>query len=244
MRPYLKTLLTFLGLLVLSLAPVRSADTAPATANALSEAERAAGWQLLFDGQTTRGWRGFQQKAFPAKGWVVEDGWLKHRLLGGGGDLVTEETFDEFELAFEWKLRPKSNSGVKYFVLEERASPIGHEYQVIDDPAYGFDKPGNKHQTASFYDVLPQTVYHPPLAPGATNHSRILVQGKQVEHWLNGGKVLEYELDSEAVKAAVARSKFNEVKGFGSSIKGHLLLQDHPGEVWFRNLKLRVPSGR
>jgi len=197
----------------------------------------------LFDGQTTKGWRGYKANAFPKGGWQVEDGWLRHRAGGGGGDIVTEETFAEFELTFEWKLAARSNGGIKYFVREEQSSAIGHEYQVIDDPAYGFAKQGNTHQTASFYDVLAQTVYHPPRPPGELNQGRILVNGNRVEHWLNGEKVLEYELDADAVKAAVARSKFKGVKGFGSRVKGHLLLQDHGGDVWFRNIKVRLGPG-
>lgn len=208
----------------------------------LDSAGRTGEWRLLFDGKTTRGWRGFKQTGFPCKGWIVEDGCLKHCLNGGGGDIVTGETFDEFDLEFEWKLTPGSNSGVKYFVLEERKEPIGHEYQVIDDPAYGFDKAGNKHRTASFYDVLPPSVYLPPRPPGEFNSSRILVCGSHVEHWLNGVKVLEYELGSPAVMAAVRQSKFKGVKGFGTKLKGHLLLQDHGGEVWFRNIRIRTAS--
>lgn len=205
-------------------------------------ATRMGEWRPLFDGKTTQGWRGFKRTAFPSKGWIIEDGCLKHSLNGGGGDIVTEETFDEFDLEFEWKLTPGSNSGVKYFVLEERKEAIGHEYQVIDDPAYGFDKAGNKHQTASFYDVLPPSVYSPPRPPGEFNSSRILVRGSHVEHWLNGVKVLEYELGSPAVMYAVRQSKFKGVKGFGTKLKGHLLLQDHGGEVWFRNIRIRTAS--
>jgi hypothetical protein len=227
--------------LVWAPASVRSAESGGAEPppNTLSEAERAAGWRLLFDGRTTQGWRGYQATGFPKKGWVVEQGWLRHQARGGGGDLVTEETFAEFELTFDWKVGAGSNSGLKYFVAEERSSAIGHEYQVIDDPPYGFAQQGNTHQTASFYDVLPQTVYRPPRPPGEVNQSRILVKGNHVEHWLNGEKVLAYELDSAAVKAAVARSKFRDVKGFGTRMKGHVLLQDHGGDVWFRNMKVR-----
>ncbi|MCX7591174.1 MAG: DUF1080 domain-containing protein, partial [Kiritimatiellae bacterium] len=199
-------------------------------------------WRFLFDGKTTQGWRGFGRKDFPRVGWVVEDGCLKHRARGGGGDIITEETFDEFELEFEWKLSQGSNSGVKYFVVEERREPIGHEYQVIDDPAYGFDKPAHKHQTASFYDVLAPTVYVHPRPPGEFNSSRIVVRGTHVEHWLNGVKVLEYELGSPEVMAAVKKSKFVNVRGFGTKMKGHILLQDHGGEVWFRNIRIRTPN--
>lgn len=202
------------------------------------------GWRFLFDGKSVKCWRGFNQKEFPKKGWVIQDDCLKHLAGGGGGDIITVETFDEFDLEFEWKLSRGSNSGVKYFILEERKEPIGHEYQIIDDPAYGFDKPGNKHQTASFYDVLAPKVYVKPRPVGEFNLSRILVRGTHVEHWLNGQKVLEYELGSPEVLTAVRNSKFRNVGGFGRKVKGHILLQDHGGEVWFRNIRIKVPESQ
>lgn len=220
------------------------ADAAEPPANQLSDAEQQAGWRLLFDGASTRGWRWYKQAAFPAKGWAIEDGCLKHLARGGGGDVITDAEFDDFEFAFEWRIAPKANSGVKYFIIEERDSAIGHEFQVIDDVGLGYAKPGDKHQTASFYDVLAPTAWKEPLPPGQFNQSRIVVQGNHVEHWLNGLKTIEYELGSDAVRAAVAASKFKAVKGFGTKLKGHLLLQDHGGEVWFRNLKVREAPPR
>jgi hypothetical protein len=220
----------------LMLAVASLASAAPA--NQLSDEEKAAGWKLLFDGQTTQGWRSFKKQSFPAKGWIVEDGWL--RGLGkGGGDIISDSEFTDFELQWEWKLAPEGNSGVKYFVLESRSSALGHEYQMIDDMREPEAARGSgKHCTASFYDVLAPT--HPPVKLAeAVNSSRILVKGNHVEHWLNGVKVLEYECGSEPVKAAVAASKFRNTAGFGDKVKGHLLLQDHGTEVWFRNVKIR-----
>jgi hypothetical protein len=211
-----------------------------APANQLTDAQKAAGWKLLFDGQTTQGWRSFKKQTFPAKGWVVEDGWL-HCLGKGGGDIITDTELNDFELQWEWKLAPEGNSGVKYFVLESRSSALGHEYQMIDDEREpDAVKAGGKHLTASFYDVLAPN--HPPVKPaGEINSSRILVKGNHVEHWLNGVKVLAYECGSESVKAAVAASKFKNTAGFGDKVKGHLLLQDHNSEVWFRNVRIREP---
>ena len=207
--------------------------------NTLTVAEQAAGWKLLFDGRTTAGWRSFKKPTFPDKGWIVENGVLKKLAGVRGGDLVTAETFNDFELSWEWRLAARGNNGVKYFITEERASAIGHEYQMIDDARVG----DPKGSTASFYDVLPPRPGKPPPRIGAWNTSRILVQGNHVEHWLNGDKVLEYELGSPEVLAAVARSKFKEVKGFGTKCRGHVLLTDHNDEAWFRNLKLReLPS--
>jgi hypothetical protein len=128
---------------------------------------------------------------------------------------------------------------LKYFVLESRNAPLGHEYQMADDQREGYDK----HATASFYDVL-KPITKPPTKPaGEINHSRIVVKGNGVQHWLNGEKVLEYSCSSEVVKSAVAQSKFRNVRSFGDRVKGHILLQEHGSEVWFRNLKIRDLSG-
>jgi hypothetical protein len=207
--------------------------------NALSAAEKAAGWRLLFDGKTTQGWRGFRKEAFPAQGWSVEEGCLKHAAKGGGGDIVTVDTFEDFELRFEWRIAPGANSGVKYMIVEARGSPIGHEYQVVDDAQHADGRRGPKWQTGSFYDCLPAAtnkVMHPA---GQFNQSRILVHGQHVEHWLNETRTVQYELDSDALKAAVAASKFKNVSGFGTKLRGPILFQDHGDEVCFRNVKIR-----
>jgi hypothetical protein len=208
--------------------------------NQLSSEEKAAGWKLLFDGRTTAGWRGFGKPAFPEKGWVVENGCLKHLARGGGGDLVTAETYDDFELTFEWRIAPAGNSGVKYFILEERGQPIGHEYQLVDDQGNADGRRGPKWQTSAFYDCLPAATNKVLRPLNEFNQSRILVQGKHVEHWLNGTKTVEYELESEALRGVIAQSKFRNVPGFGNKVAGRILLQDHGDEVWFRNVKLRV----
>jgi hypothetical protein len=229
--------------LALGLALFAGAGVAVAADNQLSEAEKAAGWKLLFDGKSTAGWHTFKQKSFPAKGWVVEDGWL-HCLGQKGGDIVSDEQFDQFELQWEWKLEPGGNSGVKYFVAPTRDSALGHEYQLLDDDKHPDAKLGQgKRVTASFYDVLKPEVKPPARPLGEINQSRVLVRGEHVEHWLNGVKVLEYECGSPAVKAAVAQSKFKSLADFGTRLKGFILLQDHGNNVWFRNLKIRDLSG-
>ncbi len=205
----------------------------------LTNSEKKAGWKLLFDGQTTRGWHSFKKQTFPEKCWAVEDGWL-HCLGKPGGDIVSEAQFDQFELQWDWKLATKGNSGVKSFVSDTRSQALGHEYQMIDDEREADAVKGEgKRLTASFYDVLKPTVKTPLKPPSQINHSRIVVRANHVEHWLNGVKVLDYECGSETVKAAVANSKFKAVAGFGNRVKGHILLQDHNSEVWFRNLKIR-----
>jgi hypothetical protein len=209
-----------------------------AAANQLSDEEKAGGWKLLFDGQTTTGWRSFKKQTFPAKGWTVQDGWL-HCLGKGGGDIISQPEFEEFDLQWEWKIGEAANSGVKYFVTETRSSALGHEYQMLDDEREPDAREGNgKHVTASFYDVLKPATALPLKPAGEINLSRVLVKGNHVEHWLNGKKVLDYELGSDVIKAAVAQSKFRNVAGFGTRIKGHILLQDHTGEVSFRNIKI------
>jgi hypothetical protein len=193
-------------------------------------------WRLLFDGRDTSAWRGYCQKEFPKGKWVVEDGCL-HLLKNSsaGGELVTVETFDNFEFEWEWKLAPKANNGIKYFVTEARPDAPGHEYQMVDDTT----ETRPKHQTASFYDVLPTQVPTKVNPPGEWNQSRLVVQGRHVEHWLNGVKVLSYEIGSEELKAALAQSKFKQAAGFGDKIKGHILLTNHYGDTWYRNLRLR-----
>ena len=220
-----------------------AAVAAPAV-NQLSDEEKAAGWKLLFDGKTTEGWRTFKKQSFPSKGWVVEDGWL-HCLGKGGGDIISDGEFGDFELQWEWKQAEVGNSGVKYFVTETRDAALGHEYQMIDDARTPDAKLANgKRVTASFYDVLKPTATPATRQPGEINQSRIVVKGNHVEHWLNGVKVLEYECGSEALKAAIAASKFKTTAGFGDKIQGHILLQDHHSEVWFRNVKIRTQSGQ
>lgn len=204
--------------------------------NTLTPEEKSAGWQLLFDGKTTQGWRSFRKRTFPDRGWVVENGTLKHVAGAGGGDIITEKTFKNFDFQWDWEIPPHANNGIKYFVTEKRSQGLGHEYQMIDEADVGRD---GKHSTASFYDVLPPAPDKPLNPPGQWNHSRVLVQGNHVEHWLNGKKVLEYDLGSDEVKKAIGKSKFHSVPDFGEHIVGHILLTDHHDEASFRNVKIR-----
>jgi hypothetical protein len=231
--------LRVIGPLLLTALCLRTAGAADSGSNQLTDKEKAAGWQLLFDGKTTSAWRSFKKDTFPQKGWAVEDGWL-HCLGKDGGDLVSRTEFGDFELEWDWKQASAGNSGVKYFILESRSSAIGHEYQMIDDVNEpDATKADGKRVTASFYDVLKPTAKTPTKPAGEINHSRILVKGNHVEHWLNGVKVLEYECGSQAVKDAVAQSKFKTSSGFGEKVTGHILLQDHHTEVWFQDIKIR-----
>ena len=204
--------------------------------NELSAAEQKAGWKLLWDGQTLYGWRSFKKPGPPSQGWKIEHGILTHVLNGHGGDLITEQTFDNFEFSWEWSMPPKSNNGIKYFITEERTAAIGHEYQMIDD-SLAKDHP--ESSTASFYLVVAPKPGKQVKPFGAWNHSRVIVQGDHVEHWLNGAKVVEYECGSDAILEQVKQTKFKTTEGFGKKIKGHLLLTSHHDECSFRNLKVR-----
>ena len=215
--------------------------------NQLTAEEKAGGWKLLFDGASLVGWRGYNKPEFPAKGWSIEDGCLKAakgngRPGSGGGDIVTTEQFGDFDFRFEWKISPGGNSGVKYFTDEkrDRNAAIGHEYQLLDDAEHPDGKNGPIRQTGALYTLIPPNGAKKLRPVGQFNESRIVVLGQHVEHWLNGAKIVEYELGSELLRAAITKSKYKSVSGFGTKVKASLLLQDHGFEVWFRNLKIRA----
>jgi hypothetical protein len=225
-RPFLLSVLFAAGALV-----------APAADNQLTAAEKAAGWQLLFDGKTINGWRTYGGK--PAGGWEVVNGTLHAIAKVKGAELITEKKYRDFEFAWEWKLPPAGNNGVKYFVTEARPKSPGHEYQMLDDSAHPDAKFGAHRHTASFYEVLAAAADKPMKKIGEWNSSKIVVRGKTVEHWLNGKNVLTYELGSEAVKAGIAKSKFKNDAGFGDKIDGHIMLTYHQDDCWYRNIKIR-----
>lgn len=227
----------FLALSLAALGPtIGSSRAAPP---ALTDAEQAAGWRWLFDGESTTGWRSFSHDGFPRQGWTVKDGCLTHSGRGGGGDIITEATFADFELTLEWRMAPNGNSGIKYFVTRDRGGAIGHEYQLLTGRTVEAEQAPSKGGTAGFYDVLPPIIPIRLRPADQFNESRIVVRGNQAEHWLNGALTIRYELGSPEVLAAVANSKFKDVRAFGTKVRGHLLLQDHGGEIWFRNLKIR-----
>lgn len=220
--------------LLLGLALAACALGAQAQENTLTAAERAAGWKLLFDGRTTEGWRGFKAPA-PDPGWTVRDGTLGPDPKTSK-DIITKETFGDFELAFDWKISPKGNSGVMFRVVEEGDQTYfsGPEYQVLDNSR---GEPPLERAGALYGLYAPTTDATRPV--GEFNKSRIVLRGGKGEHWLNGVKVVEYDLDSPEFKAKVAGTKFRAWPQFARSRSGHIALQNHGDEVAYRNIKIR-----
>ncbi len=184
----------------------------------------------LFNGKTLAGWTTLDGKPI-TEGWEVSEGTI-HRF-GKGGDIVTQKDYASFDLSFEWKLAPGANSGLKYHFGTYGGQSIGIEYQLIDP-----EKPGDslgKHGVGGFYDLVAPRPGVVPKPVGQWNQSRIVSKGRQLTHYLNGHKSAEIKLDSAAWKAALSASKFREAPDFGSR-PGKILLQDHGGEVWFRNV--------
>jgi hypothetical protein len=200
-------------------------------------------WVQLFDGKSLAGWRGYKKPDSKETFWKIENGTLTLPGTGAGDtrgskDLITEATFEQFHLRWEWKIALGGNSGVKYFVLEDEPSAIGHEYQLIDDERHADAKIGPHRQTAALYDVFP--AHDRPSKPaGEWNTSEVIVRGKHVVHVLNGKTVLEYDLDSPALSEAVAKSKFKDIARFGKPQNGHILVQDHGDQVWYRKIEIQ-----
>jgi hypothetical protein len=207
--------------------------------NQLSPQEKSAGWKLLFNGKDLNGWRLYGKQDKPGPGWKIEDGVLRKADKVNGGNIITKETFENFEFSWEWKIAPGGNNGIKYLVTEDRPSAPGPEYQMIDDENHPDGRRGPLHQTGSFYDVLPPIEGKSLKPVDEWNESKLVIRGNHVEHWLNGIKVLEYELGSDSISEFISRSKFKDAAGFGEKIKGHLMLTDHLDECSYRNLKIR-----
>jgi len=225
--------------------------------NALTSEERAAGWRLLFDGKTLKGWRGLGYDSVPSAHWKVEGGAIKKIASGtvpkmpdgqpaNGGDLMTKEAFADFELAWEWKATPGMNSGVKYNVSEPFSlanatnhAALGFEYQVLDDSLHEDNKIPS-HRAGSLYDLIPPNEKKSLRPVGEWNQSRVVFRGKYGEHWLNGAKIVEFELGSARMDSLLALSKYHVFPGFADRRAGHIILQDHGDEAYFRSIKIRV----
>ena len=219
--------------------------------NTLTEQEKRDGWELLFNGQSTEHWRGAHQSSFPARGWMVKDGMLIVQPSDGaesqnGGDIVTNKEYGDVDFQVDFKLTEGANSGIKYFVTEgynSQKSAIGLEYQLLDDARHPDAKLGNNggdtRTLASLYDLKAAPSDKPARPVGEWNTARIVVQGNHVVHYLNGEKVLEYDRGSDAYKKLVQASKYKKWKNFGMADQGHILLQDHGNQVFFKNIKVR-----
>jgi hypothetical protein len=205
------------------------------TAESIMQLTRRGEWRSLFDGKTTAGWRGYRQKTMP-EGWKVVDGALTR--AGKGGDIITVDQFDDFELVLEWKVAPGANSGV-FFRVTENDEIMWHaapEIQIIDNAYKGGLKPA---QTAGANYDLHAPSKDVSRKPGEWNELRILVKGNHVEQWLNGVEVVEYEIASDDWERRVQASKFKEYPAYGRARRGHIGLQDHGDAVAYRNIRVR-----
>ena len=225
----------------------------PVALNALTEDEQTEGWALLFNGESFEGWRGYLKDHVPEDHWAIEDGVI-HKIASGkvplmadgqpidGGDVITTKKYTNFEFSFEWKVAPGANSGIKYNVVEEMSdgNPLGFEYQILDDDLHPDAKMGNgtNRTAAGLYDLIsPENKTLKPV--GEWNHGRIIFNDLHGEHWLNGKKVLEYDLNTPRMDSLLEASKYAPIEGFGEKRTGHIVLQDHNDDVWYRNLKVR-----
>jgi hypothetical protein len=215
------------------------------------------GFRPIFDGETFDGWRGLGRDTVPAAHWKVEDGMIRKVASGSipravdgqvldGGDLMTEETFSDFELRFEWKVAPGANSGVKYNVSEAFSTShdppfgaLGFEYQVLDDDEHA-DAEIASHRTASLYDLIAAPDSKPLRPVGEFNKSRLIWSGGHGEHWLNGEMVVSFDLGTPRFDSLFAASKYANLAEMNIARAGHIVLQDHGDDVWFRNLRIKT----
>jgi hypothetical protein len=234
-----------------------SSDAAAGKPNTLTAAERSAGWRLLFDGKTFAGWHGLGFPDVPTGLWVVKDGAIGHVANGKGPvqpdgqpltgmDLISDRGYQDFELVWEWKISEAGNSGLKYNVSEKLSGGMppphaakGWEYQMIDDERNEDNKLAT-HRSGALYDMLPPSESKRIYPAGQWNRSAIVFRGSHGEHWLNGEKVVEFELGSAEFDAAFAKSKYHGYPDwFPVRRRGQIVLQDHGDVVWFRDLKIR-----
>ncbi len=216
--------------------------------NTLSPEEMKDGWKLLFDGKNSEGWINAKTGVFPAAGWDIKDGTLMTNPAtkgeNGGGDIVTTEKFRDFELVADFSYKPGANSGIKYFVDTERDSgmyrSIGCEYQILDDKLHPDAKAGisGNHTLACLYDLIPP-VNVKDNGANEWNNARIIVKGNHIQHWLNGQMTVEYYRGTPEWKEIVSKSKFKDITGFGETVDGRILLQEHGDMVAFKNIKIR-----
>lgn len=222
---------------VLALIAGVSLMSAQSATNTLTSAEKAEGWQLLFDGTSLNGWRAFKSPTPPA-GWKAMNGELVRQ--DGGGDLMTVDQFGDFELRLEWKLSKDGNSGIMFRVTDQGAQTYetGPEFQILDNAGH---KDGKQPMTSAGSNYAMHAPARDVTKPiGEWNDVRLIVRGAHVEHWMNGVKLLEYELWSEDWDTRMKASKFAKMPGYGRAKRGHLVLQDHGNLVWYRNIRIKA----
>lgn len=212
--------------------------------NTLTDAEKAGGWKLLFDGKTAAGWHGFKTDKFPSQNWSIKDGVLWRQPGSEGADIVTDADYKDFEFACDWKVAKGGNSGIMYHSTEDHdySWQTGPEMQILDDAVHA-DGKKPKTRAGTLYDVIP-CAFDVARPAGEWNHARIVVKGTHVEHWLNGFKVVDVDTASPEYKQALAESKWAKSKDYNSKPTGRIALQDHGDEVQFRAIKVRDLSAK
>ena len=216
------------------------------TVNTLAASDKENGWELLWDGKTSNGWRSVSAETFPEKGWSFDGDMITAHPDGvkvGGGDIITVEKFGNFWLSVDFKLTPGANSGIKYFINPGTFGDpsIGCEFQVLDDDLHPDAKLGvNGNRTvASLYDLIRADKPEGLMDKYGWNTAWVIVQGNHVEHWLNGTKVVAYDRNTQEFNALVQYSKFARNDGFGNFAEGHILFQDHGDQAFYRNIKIK-----
>ena len=196
-------------------------------------------WVMLFNGTKVEGLRGYKMDSFPWESWVIKDGNLKTVPGKYGVDIISKDTFEDFELELEWRLQSGGNSGIFYFASEEgdyiwQSAP---EMQVLDNEVHQ-DRLRKVTSAGALYDLIaPSKEVVNPI--GEFNRVKIISKNKQIEHWLNGEKIVDYQIGSETIRDLISKSKFKDMPLFFKSSLGHIGLQGDHGEVWYRNIRIR-----
>ncbi len=251
-RPAIFTILSVIAVIILG-----CTNNQKPVDNQLTKEEKEQGWELLFDGKTFTNWRGLGRDTIESNNWKVENGMI-HKVNShevpplpngepiDGGDLITIDSYMNFELQWDWKILPDGNSGIKYNVSEEltqawgsKYSALGFEYQILDDGSEKYKDVLKPSQfTGSLYDMYPpENVQLNPV--GEFNHSRILLDGNHGEHWLNGLKVVDYNFGTAEFDSLFQLSKYAKYPGFANRRAGHIVITNHTDDSWYKNIKIR-----